>query len=271
MTEYKKNIEIWRAEKDRSIRAENSWIALCGLFWLTQGTNAIGSSPDAAIRLPDRFPPNLGHIDFDGKAATLNLPTESHARVNGVEGTSGTLQPDMSESPDFVTMEDVRFVLIQRGERFGVRMWDNQREERRSTPPRTWYEVDERVRVPAVFSPYEQPIKTVFPDVSGEGTEYSVDGALTFELLGNTHKLDVNHDEEGTFFIRFADLTSKDETYPTGRYLLTELDPSGNIIIDFNKAFNPPCAFTGFATCIFAPKQNHLNLRLEAGEKYTRH
>lgn len=271
MSEYKKSIENWREEKDRSIRAENSWIALSGLFWLGPGINRIGSAETAEVRLPDRFPAHIGQIDFSNGTVALQVEGSVNIQVNGTETRSATLLPDVTGTPSYVTLEDIRFLLIQRGEKFGIRMWDNQREERRSTPARTWFEIDERVRVPAVFTPYEQPKAVFFPDVSGEGTEIPVDGKLSFDLLGTSYTLDVHHDEPGTFFIRFADLTRLDETYPTGRYLVTELDENGGVIIDFNKAVNPPCAFTGFATCVFAPKQNHLDLRLLAGEKYNRH
>jgi uncharacterized protein (DUF1684 family) len=106
-----------------------------------------------------------------------------------------------------------------------------------------------------------------FPDLTGEKSEFPVEGYLSFEFDGNHYQLDINKEDDGTLFVRFWDTTSKDETYPTGRYLIAD-EENGNFFIDFNKAYNPPCAFTDFATCVFAPEQNHLDFRVIAGEKY---
>ena len=109
-----------------------------------------------------------------------------------------------------------------------------------------------------------------FPDLTGEKAEFPVEGYVTFELNGKSHTLDINKEDDGTLFLRFSDPTAEDETYPTGRYLVADVLPDGNIILDFNKAYNPPCAFTDFATCVFAPEQNHLDFRVTAGETYPR-
>jgi uncharacterized protein (DUF1684 family) len=160
-------------------------------------------------------------------------------------------------------------VVIERGERVGIRMWDNLRKEKQIFPTRTWFDIDENFRVQAAYTPYDQPKKTYFPDITGESSESQVEGFLTFEIKGNQYQLDVNKEDDGIFFIRFLDQTSGNETYPTGRYLVVD-EKEGGFFIDFNKAYNPPCAFTAFATCVFAPEQNRLNLRVTAGETYTR-
>jgi uncharacterized protein (DUF1684 family) len=149
-------------------------------------------------------------------------------------------------------------------------MWDNQREQRRTFPPRTWYDIVEKFRIPAVYSAYERPKMAFFPDLTGEKSEFPVEGFLSFEFNGKPYKLDINKEDDGTLFVRFWDPTSKDETYPTGRYLIADEESNGKIFIDFNKAYCPPCAFTDFATCVFAPEQNHLDFRVVAGETYTR-
>ena len=101
-------------------------------------------------------------------------------------------------------------------------MWDNQREERRSFPARTWYDIDENFRIPAIYTPYDRPKMAYFPDLTGEKSEFPVEGYLSFEFNGNHHKLDINKEDDGTLFVRFWDPTSKDETYPTGRYLIAD-------------------------------------------------
>jgi uncharacterized protein len=109
-----------------------------------------------------------------------------------------------------------------------------------------------------------------FPDLTGEKSEFPVEGYLSFEFDEKKYKLDINKEDDGTVFLRFWDPTSEDETYPTGRYLVADVDKDGSIFLDFNKAYCPPCAFTDFATCVFAPEQNHLDFRVTAGETYPR-
>jgi uncharacterized protein (DUF1684 family) len=265
---YRQSINEWRAERNESIRRENNWLALAGLYWLKLGKNLIGSDPKSDVVLPERLPASLGYLDYNGNSVTLHAAQK--ISVNDIETDSCILQTDNSEPPSYVKLEDVQFVIIQRGNKFGVRIWDNQREEMRSYPARVWYDIDEKFHVAAAYTPYPAPRQTQFPDVAGELTELPVDGYLSFELNGKPQQLDVNREKDGGFFIRFSDLTSKDETYPTGRYLLSETDSDGGIVLDFNKAYNPPCSFTHFATCIFAPEQNHLDFRVTAGEKYPR-
>ena len=161
-------------------------------------------------------------------------------------------------------------VVIQRGNRMGVRLWDNLNERRASFPARAWYDIDEAFRVPAVFTPYDRPKMAYFPDLTGERAEYPVEGYVVFDLGGATHRLDINKEDDGTLFLRFWDPTSDTETYPTGRYLVADVESDGKIFLDFNKAYNPPCAFTDFATCVFAPEQNHLSFSITAGETYPR-
>jgi uncharacterized protein (DUF1684 family) len=150
----------------------------------------------------------------------------------------------------------------------GIRLWDNLREERRSFPARTWYDIDEAFHFPATFTPYDRPKTAYFPDLTGEKSEFPVEGYLSFDHNGKTYKLDVNKEDDGSLFLRFWDPTSKDETYPTGRYLVADIESGGKVYLDFNKAYNPPCAFTNFATCVFAPEQNHLDFKVTAGETY---
>ena len=265
---YQQSIIEWRKERDDVIRSENGWLSLVGLFWLKLGENQFGSDPKSDIQLPERIPANVGSFEYNGKSVTLRIIPPQKVRVNGELTDYTVLQPDISENPSFITLQDVRLVVIQRGNKVGVRMWDNQRKERQSFPPRTWFEVDEKFRIPATYTAYESPKTANFPDLTGEKPEFPVQGYLSFEFNGNKYKLDVNKEADGTLFIRFWDPTSKDVTYPTGRYLTADVESDGKIFIDFNKAYCPPCAFTNFATCLFAPEQNHLDFKVTAGETY---
>jgi uncharacterized protein (DUF1684 family) len=272
MTEktYRQIVNEWRAERDESIRKENGWIALAGLFWLKLGKNRIGSDPLNEIQLPKRAPAQLGQLDYNGRSVSLRVTDGTKVNVNDKLVDFSILQPDIADNPSYMTLNDLRLVVIQRGNRIGVRMWDNLREERRTFPTRAWFDIDENFRVPAHYTAYEKPKMAFFPDLSGEKSELPVDGYFSFEFNGASCKLDVSK-EDSDYFIRFWDPTSGAETYPTGRYMLAEVDNAGKVILDFNKAYNPPCAFTNFATCVFAPEQNRLNFKVLAGERYEKH
>ena len=265
---YRQTINEWRKERDETIRKENGWLSLTGLYWLKLGKNQLGSEPKCEVQLPERIPTNIGYLEYNGKSVTLHTNSGQKINVNDKQTDFAILQPDISENPSYITLQDVRLVVIQRGNRLGVRMWDNQREERRSFPARTWYDIDEDFRIPATYTTYDHPKMAFFPDLTGEKSEFPVEGYLSFEFKGNYYQFDINKEDDGTLFVRFWDLTSKDETYPTGRYLIADQEADGKIFIDFNKSYCPPCAFTDFATCVFAPEQNHLDFRVTAGETY---
>jgi uncharacterized protein (DUF1684 family) len=267
---YRQSVMEWRNEREESLRKENGWLALTGLFWLEPGKNRLGSGPECEIRLPQRLPAEIGFLEHNSNTVTLHTLEGQKVRVNEKLVDFAILQPDISEEPSFITLQEVRFVVIQRGKRFGIRVWDNQREERRLFPARTWYDIDERYRLPAKYNAYDEPKLARFPGLAGEKSEFPVDGYLAFEFEGHPYRLDITKEDEGSYFVRFRDPTSKDTTYPTGRYLVAEVQQSGEVFLDFNKSYNPPCAFTEYATCIFAPRQNHLDFRVEAGETYQR-
>ncbi len=267
---YRQTINEWRQERDAGIRKENSWLALAGLYWLKLGKNQLGSNPECDVQLPARLPANVGYFEYNGKSVSIRTNAGQNLIVNDKTTDFAILQPDISESPSFIKLDGLQMVIIQRGNRMGVRVWDNQSEKRASFPARTWYDIDEAFRFTATFTPYDRPKMAYFPDLTGEKAEFPVEGYITFTLNGETHKLDINKEDDGTFFLRFRDPTSTNETYPTGRYLVAEPQPDGTLIIDFNKAYNPPCAFTDFATCVFAPEQNHLKIKITAGETYPR-
>ncbi len=267
---YQQTINEWRKERDETIRKENGWLSLTGLYWLKLGKNQLGSDTKSEIQLPERISANIGYLEYNGKSVTLRANPGQKINVNDKQTDFAILQPDISDDPSYINMQDVRLVVIQRGNKVGVRMWDNQREERRTFPARTWYPIDENFRVAAIYTPYDRPKMAYFPDLTGEKSEFPVEGYLSFELNGTRHKLDINKEVDGTLFVRFWDPTSKDETYPTGRYLIADEEAGGSIFVDFNKAYCPPCAFTDFATCVFAPEQNHLDFRVTAGETYAR-
>lgn len=264
--EYRESVLKWRKEVDANLRRENGWLALAGLFWLRRGTNLIGSDPESDIRLPQRAPSCLGTFEFDGNNVTLNVTADVTVEVNGVETTSALLDADQEDVPSFITFDDMRMVVVRRSKGVGIRIWDNAREERYTFPPREWYPVKEKFRVAASYTRFETPKIVKMPDILGAILDEPMQGYVTFELDGKKHELIVEELPDRRLFIQFMDLTNNDLTYPSGRYHYTDAHENGKVVLDFNKAYSPPCAFTEFATCTFPPQENHLDIAIEAGE-----
>jgi uncharacterized protein (DUF1684 family) len=262
----------WRSERDAIIRQENGWLALAGLFWLKEGENRLGSDARNEILLPQRMPPSLGSIHFDGRRATLRVNQGLGVQVNGKEVDQAPLNSDRDETPSFITLDGIRILVIERPNGTGVRLWDNLRPERRIFPPREWFPINEAMRLPARYERYRAPKKVLLPDVFGEVQEGEMEGQVIFELEGRMYTLDASESKEHRLEIHFQDLTNGKQTYPSGRYYYTQEAPSsGKVMLDFNFAYNPPCAFTEYATCVFAPPENRLKIPIEAGEIFRGH
>jgi len=269
--EYQNSINKWRQEVDDNLRRENGWLALAGLFWLRKGTNLIGSDPESDILLPQRAPARLGTFEFNGEDITLNIEADQPVEVNGVAAKSARLDTDQEDMPSFITFSDMRMVVLRRSKGVGIRLWDNAREERRLFPSRQWHPVKKELRVPATYTRYGTPKIVKMPDILGAILDQPMQGFVTFELNGKKYELVVEELSDRRLFVQFMDLTNGHTTYPSGRYHYTEAHEDGEVFIDFNKAYSPPCAFTDYATCTFPPQENRLKVAIEAGEIYTGH
>ena len=269
--EYEQGVFKWREEVDTNLRRENGWLALAGLFWLRKGINLIGSDPESDILLPKRAPARLGTFEFDGNNVTLNVKANLPVEVNGVVTRSALLDADQEDVPSFITFENMRMVVLRRSKGVGIRLWDNTREERRLFPSRQWYPVKKELRVPATYTRYETPRVVKMPDILGAILDEPMQGFVTFDLDGQKHELIVEELPDHRLFIQFMDLTNANPTYPSGRYHYTDTHENGQVFIDFNKAYSPPCAFTEYATCTFPPQENRLHVAIEAGEIFPEH
>ncbi|MBK9927718.1 MAG: DUF1684 domain-containing protein [Anaerolineales bacterium] len=269
--EYVRSVLNWRQEVDTNLRRENGWLSLAGLFWLRKGENIIGSDPDCDILLPARAPKRLGTFEFDGNHVKLNVELDTPVEVNGTSVKSSLLDTDEDDVPSFITFNDMRMVVVRRSKGIGIRLWDNTREARRTFPPRVWYPVNEAFRVPATYTRYETPRVVKMPDILGAILDEKMEGYVTFELNGKSYELVVSELSDHRLFVQFMDETNGNPTYPSGRYHYTDAHENGKLFLDFNKAYSPPCAFTDYATCSFPPQENHLHVRIEAGEKFPEH
>lgn len=266
--EYEAQILQWRAKKLNDLIGENGWLSLAGLFWLNQGRNLVGSNPMCEIVLPERAPTFLGLIELKGRVARLQVAGGVPVQVNDKLVQKTILKSDKEAKPSFITWNHIRMVLHEHAGKYGIRIWDNQQRNRLTLPLLKWFPINKKFRFNARYTAYREPKVSEQPDTFGETAEDRLDGYVSFKFEGKTYKLDATAVKDQKLFIKFRDLTSSKETYPPSRYIYTPPLTDGKVVLDFNYAYSPPCAFTEYATCIFAPQQNYLPFRVEAGEIY---
>ena len=253
-TPYQSSIEQWRRHREASLKADGGWLTVAGLFWLKDGVNTVGTDPSCDIVLP-RGPAKAGVFEFHNGKTTFRPAS----------GPAMELKSDAEGEPDQVKLDSLTMFVIHRGQRYGIRMKDTESKFRKEFTGLHWYPVNESYQVTAKFVP-NPPGKTIaVPNILGETEQELSPGYVLFTLNGQSLRLDPVVEGKELFFI-FHDQTSGKETYPPGRFLYSDFPKDGKVELDFNKAYNPPCAFTPFATCPLPPKQNRLPIRIEAGE-----
>ena len=250
---YDDQILQWRAERRTKLMRDGGWLTLTGLFWLSEGPNEITLPTHPATKA--RFVLQKGHV-------TLN---------------NQVLLDDMDpKGPTLVKNGSVEYEVIKREDngvdKFAIRVKDTDSEARKNFKGLDYFPINPAYRVTAHFEPYNPPRKIMITNVLGMTSEETAPGALVFNLMGKTYRIDpiwdMSDPEPRNLFIIFKDQTSGKETYGAARYMYANRpDAQGNTVVDFNKSYNPPCVFTHFATCPLPPQQNRLPIRIEAGEK----
>jgi hypothetical protein len=263
---YQAEIEAWRRGHEEMLKAEDGWLSVVGRFWLKEGENTLGADTGNTIVLPKGSAPGkVGVIEFHNGNTTFRAAPGVEATVNGEPAAMAALKSDMPGPPDLLRVRELTMFVIQRGHRFGIRLRDKNSEARKAFRGLRYFPVKEEYRVKAKFVPYNPPKKIAVPNILGDVEEETSPGYVVFTLRGREYRLEPLDSGDMLFFI-FKDQTAGKETYPAGRFLYTDWPKGGEVILDFNRAVNPPCAFTAFATCPLPPQQNHLPLRIEAGE-----
>lgn len=268
---YKKEIEDWKAKRLTRLTREDGWLTLCGLSWLKQGENPIGSDSSNTVVLPaGKAPAHAGSIWVDSGKIRLEAKPEAGMKYKDSAITSMALLSDEAPEPTIIKLGTLSFYVIKRGDQLGVRIKDKENPARVNFKGLDYFPVDPKWKIEATYKPYTPPkIVDVLSQVNTIEKD-SCPGAVEFDVNGQTQRLDVfvEAGSEDQFWIMFEDATSGKETYANGRQLYTPVqDSTGKVIIDFNKALNWPCVFTDFATCPIPPKQNRMAIRVEAGEK----
>lgn len=270
---YKHSIEQWQAGRVERLTAPDGWLSLIGLEWLKDGTNRVGSAADNDIVL-SAGPAHLGVVTLarDG-GMRIVLDKDSGATIDGKAVTEAALVDDLhagaDAAPTKVAFGSASFYVIDRDGRKGLRVKDTQAPTRQHFLGIDAFPIDPSWRIEATWVP-AQPGETLeMGSVIGTIDKYPVPGKLEFTRDGKHFEIlpVIEVPGDAQYFIVFADRTSGKETYGAARFLYIDPPKDGKVVLDFNKAYNPPCAFTPFATCPLAPPENRLDLRVTAGEK----
>ena len=267
---YVHSVDTWHAARVARLAAEDGWLSLIGRDWLNQGENTVGSAPGSTVLLPEwAAPAKAGLFVLEGTTVRFRPQPGSGLLLNGKPVTEAVLKSDADGRPDVFTAGRVKFYLIRRGARLGVRIKDPENPALKAFRGVPRYPVDAAWRVEAEFLPYASPQIRAIPTVLGTTEPMTAPGLLKFKVGGREVTLEpmLEEGEHPELFIIFKDATSARGTYPAGRFLYADMPKGGKVTLDFNRAINPPCAFTLFATCPLPPKGNHLDFEVPAGEK----
>jgi len=263
---YRTEIEAWRIKRISNLKARDGWLNLAGLYWLQDGLNTFGSDSSNSLVFPKQAPAFIGVLERNGDSIYL-LSTSVPVLIGGIASAHVKLRNDASGSPDVMMVDSLAWFIIKRGDKYGVRLRDFNNPMIDSLTAIPCFETNDRWRIKAVFKPYSKPEKHQVQTIIGTEEDNIVPGELHFRVGGKKLILYPFVAEKG-FFLVFGDATNGSGTYPAGRFLYTDApDADNHVIIDFNKAYNPPCAFTPYATCPLPLRKNILPVAIEAGEK----
>ena len=276
-TPWKTDLLAWRAQQAKNLQTPNGWLTVIGLEWLKAGDNSVGSAKGNAAVIKAPTAPTLGVVRLNGDSLQLLPPTGGYPKGMLVDGVAPknpqTLAADSSGHPSKITDGSVTITIIHRGDRYGLRIKDSKAAARLNFHGLKWFPPEASYRVQAKWIPYNPPHQVPVPTILGTEVMSDVPGAAEFTLDGKTWRLEPileSPDDKDLFFI-FRDTTSKKETYGAGRFLYTPLPDRGltqpgEVVLDFNRAENPPCAYTPYATCPLPTPQNRLPIAIPAGQ-----
>ncbi len=274
--EYQASIEAWREESERKLASPTGWLALIAHVWLEKGENRIGTEPDDAIQLPRELGETCRGVIEREADQRVYLVSEEGApfRVHGQwePRIELKIEPGTSEadSPDLVILGDrIQLQLVRRSGKLAIRVRDSQSERIKFFGGKKWFPIYPRYRVEARWTPIDPPESLRIVNIRGDEVDVQVVGQIHFEFDGREHELLAMLDSPDELFIVFKDSTSGRSTYGPGRFLtVPRPQKDARLILDFNKAYNPPCAFSPFTLCPLPPRENRLPFAIEAGERF---
>lgn len=269
-SDHRKEVEDWRAKHEASYRKE--YVVLAGLFFLSPGANTAGSDATNNIVLPKSVPASIGRFLLDsglkgGRVRFEPAPGADVTLKQKVLTAPVDLRSDSDDMPDELEAGGVAFWVHESGERRAIRLRDEHGEIARAFTGFRWFPIDERYRVTGHFIKDPAPHDVHTPNLSGDDDVMTTEGVVEFTLKGQTVRLRPVTTRPKRFWFIFRDGTSGKETYETARFLYADLGDNGEVVLDFNEAYNPPCAFNQFTTCPLPLKENRLKIRILAGEQ----
>jgi uncharacterized protein (DUF1684 family) len=267
--DYLAEVESWREERMAGLRKPDSWLSLAGLYWLEEGDNSVGADPASDLVFPaGKAEPRLGVLRRKGRQASFEAAPGVLVSQDGEPVTVLDLVSDAAGKPTTLEHGSLRFYVIERGERVGLRLKDLDSELLREFTGIDHYPVDPAWRITARFEPYVEPRMIPVPNITGDVLDQPSPGRIVFSIGGAELSLETLGDPEKPLFLVFGDETNGGETYGGGRFLYAgPPDAESLLVVDFNKAYNPPCVFTPYATCPLPPPGNRLPLPVLAGER----
>ena len=276
---WQREIDDWREQHAIELQKPDGWLALAALAWLDPGDNSFGSAADNKIRMPASAPAHLGVLHLDADKVTLNPPPGGFPPgflidAKPVQAQTLRVDSDHDKNDPRMTIGALNFYVIKRGDRFALRIKDAKSAALAGFHGLKWYPPDAHYRVSAHWIPYTPPRTFTIATLIGTSYPAQIPGSVEFTLGAKTYRLDPILEEpavEKLFFV-LRDTTSATKTYGACRFLYTAfpdhgLDLPGDLVLDFNRLENPPCAYTPFTTCPLPPKQNRLPIPLPVGEQ----
>lgn len=265
--EYINEINKWHTERIENLKKENGWLNLVGLFWLKDGDNKFGSGESNDIIFPENAPESIGVFNLKDSIVTIKINDGINVLLGDSLITGLEMKHDQTGNPTILSLGSFKWFIIKRGNKYGIRLRDLNSPQLKEFTGVDRFPVNDDWKIEADFEPYNPPKKIIIPTILGTEEEETTPGKLTFTIGQDKYSLEPV-DAGRSLFIIFADETNGEETYGAGRFLVVDKpDSTGSVIIDFNKAYNPPCAFSKYATCPLPPKSNFLKTRITAGEK----
>lgn len=263
-------IQAWQSRRVEGLKSPTGWLSVIGLDWLEPGENTFGSDPSNDVVFPEieGVPARAGSFFLENDQVRMDVEPGVPITMGGDPVTTLMLYSNEGGRPPTVHLASLQWQVIQRQDLIGIRLRDTANPAIEAFEGIEMFPVVLDWRIPARFEPYDPPRMIEVPNVLGQITPQPSPGAVVFRVGGKKFSLDVTGNPEGrSFSIVFGDETNGLESYGGGRFLSVDApDEQGRLYIDFNRANNPPCVFTEFATCPLPPRQNILPVRIEAGE-----
>ena len=272
VTGWRAEDEQYRRDLEKKLTSDTGWLTIAGLTFLTETETTFGSDRGNDVVLPTTAPSHVGTFVLakDGRVSVRLEPGVQVTLLDGRPFPGGEIKGDGEGSPDRLMLGDVQVWVHQSGDRLAIRVRDRNSPLRKSFTGMKWFPIDPAYRVEATFTAYPSPKAFQVPNLLGDIDRMTAPGRVTFTLQGKEHRMTAFEDEGELWFV-FRDVTSGETTYPAARFLYTPLPKDGKVVLDFNRAENPPCAFNPYATCPLPPPENRLTVAVAAGEQYQRH